>query len=144
MSGPGLVDPTNSDPQALAAQILNSQYANWESEFQPIEEQAMNDLSTNNPNVLPTAISQADAATQGVFSQMKSAYTMQNQALGLNPTGDQQAAMDRIFDVSQAAAMAGSENLARQNVSTQDQLILLGSASNPVSAITNQAAASAA
>jgi hypothetical protein len=120
-----------SDPGSLAATILAAQFSNWQSQFQPVELAAMDELSFNNPNVLPTAVNKARTAAEGSYQGMSGVLERQNRSMGIQATPEQSAASGRLINLSQASAVAGAENTARANVRTQDEQILLGSSPNP-------------
>lgn len=125
-----IVDPTNQDPHALAAKLLNAQFQEWQQTFEPIELQAMQEVSFNNPAVLPAAVQQASQAATGASGAMAGVLQRENRALGVTQTPQQQQTQGRILNLSQAQAQAGAENLARANVRTQDEQLLLGEAPN--------------
>ena len=130
VSSPTLVDPTQMNPQALAAQLLQSQFAEWESTYKPIEQELMNQLSFDNPNVLNTAIGKADTAAQGVSSSMAGILQRTNAARGISPTQQQDTVSNRILNLNTASNIASAENTTRANVRTQDDQILLGATPN--------------
>ena len=115
----------------IAATLLQSEFTSWETQFKPIEQAAMQQLSFNNPSVLPTAIGEAKEAATGESKAMSGILERQNKSRGIQPTEEQEAASKRILDLTQALNVAGAENTARQNVRTQDEQILLGGVPNP-------------
>jgi hypothetical protein len=125
------VDPTSSDPRAIAAQLLAVQFGDWQKTFMPIELAAMNQMSTNNPNILPEAVNKAKATASGQSAAVGGILDRQNAAMGTAPTPQQKAVMSREINLNQAANVAGAENVARSNVRQQDQQLLLGAAPNP-------------
>jgi hypothetical protein len=137
-----LVDPTQTDPNAIASQLLQSQFNQWQSEYAPIELQAMQDISFNNPSVLSTALTQADQIAQGENSTMAGVLQRQNAEAGIQPTAQQQAVQNRTINLQQALNIASGENTARQNVSLEDEELLLGTAPSPslVSGMVNSGA----
>ncbi len=126
-----LVDPTSTEPHTLAAQLLQAQFEEWQRMFKPIELQALGQLSFNNPEVLPTALGKARTAATGASEAMGGILERQNQAMGVKPTQQQTQATNRILNLSRASAIAGAENVARENVATQDMQILLGGTPSP-------------
>jgi hypothetical protein len=129
-TGPLIIDPNQTDPHAIAAQLLKAQFSEWESTFEPIELQAMQELSFINPSVLTNAVNEAGGAAKNTYGAMSGVLNRENRALGVAPTAQQSQASNRILNLSQAQAQAGAENVARENVRTQDEQILLGAAPN--------------
>ena len=125
------VDPSSTSPQDLAAQLLRSEFADWQSFFRPIELKAMENLSFNNPEVLPKAVGEAETAATNQYRTLSGTLQRQNQSKGIAPNQQETATSRRLMDLSQAAATAGAANTARQSVRTQDEQILLGTSPNP-------------
>lgn len=124
------VDPTGGDPQALAAQLLRAQFADWEKSFQPIELNAMKQLSFNNPGVVDEAVNKASSSVVGQFNTMRGALGRGNAALGVAPTTQQKTVSDRILNLNQATSVANAENTVRANIRAQDEQLLLGATPN--------------
>lgn len=126
------VDPSQaSNPQAEAAAILSAEYQEWQNIYQPIELNAMQQVSTNNPAVLTNAVQMAtenaaatNQATQGIAER-------QNQSLGIVPTAGQAAATSRELNIQGSLNTAAAANVARQNQRTLNEQILTGVAVNP-------------
>jgi hypothetical protein len=128
----GLVDPYGSgDANQLAAKIIRSQYEHWESFYKPIELQAINMLSFKNPEVLTTAVDQAEKTATGQADAMEGLLARRTASLGISPTAQQDQVSDRIQNLSRAASIASAQNQARANVREQDDQILLGVSPNP-------------
>lgn len=124
------VDPTGGDPQALAAQLLRAQFAEWEKSFKPVELNAMKQLSFNNPEVVGEAVDKARGAVSGQFGTMRGVLERGNAALGIAPTEQQKTVSDRIMNLNEATSVANAENTARANIRAQDEQILLGATPN--------------
>ncbi len=122
---------TSGNAQNMAANILASEFANWESVFKPVELNLLGQSSLNNPQVLTQAVGQAGNAANQTFDTLAGVERRQLAARGIAPNAQQQQVSDRIRSLSRAAGVAGAENRARANVATQDELIALGSAPNP-------------
>ena len=131
---PGQLSPTG-DASSLAAEVLQGEMQNWESTYKPVELNLLGQSSLNNPNVLPTAINDATATAGAENTAMAGVATQQLASRGITATPGQTTAINRMQNLSGAANIAGAQNQARQNVMTQDELIALGSAPNPVSAM---------
>ena len=112
-----------------------AKWQNWESTYKPVELNLLQQSSLNNPNVLTGAVNDATATATGENTAMSGVATRQLASRGITATPGQRVAIDRMQNLSGAANIAGSQNRARQNVMTQDELIALGSAPNPVSAM---------
>ena len=123
------------DASSMAAEVLQGEMQNWESTYEPVELNLLGQSSLNNPNVLPTAINDATATATSENTAMAGAATRQLASRGITATPGQTTAINRMQNLSGAANIAGAQNQARQNVMTQDELIALGSAPNPVSAM---------
>jgi hypothetical protein len=125
-----IIDPTQNDPNALAAQLLRAQFDEWAKSFKPIELGAMNQISFNNPEVLPRAVEKATSAATGQSDTMRGVLSRSNAAMGISPTAQQAKVSDRILNLDRATSVAGAANKARENVRLQDEQVLLGGAPN--------------
>ena len=112
------------------AQLLGEQFADWQNTFEPIELNAIQQLSFNNPSILPGAIKAADTATSGSYKTLSGTLDQTNKAMGEVQTPQQAQATKRMLNLDQAAATAGGENQARANVRQNDEQILLGGLPN--------------
>ncbi len=130
-AGDVYVDPNSDDPSTTAANILNAQFAEWQSTYQPVEEGLMNQLSFNNPDVLTNALSQADKTASGISSTYQGIIQRMNASKGLQPTAQQQMVSNRLINLSTAQNTATAEDNARSNVRSLDEMILMGTAPNP-------------
>jgi hypothetical protein len=128
--GPNILQPGATASES-ASQILAAEMQQWETTYRPVEMNLLNQSSLNNPNVLPDAVNSATTTTNEAYDAMAGVGKRQMAARGITPTADQAAVSNRLTGLSRAAAVAGAQNNARQMVSTQDQLIALGSAPNP-------------
>ncbi len=122
----GLVDPNQSDPHTLAAQLLQSQFAEWETTFKPIEQSMINMLSFNNPDVLSDAVTKANQTAKDQTNAVSGAIERRSLAMGTPETPDQQKVIKRMLNLGQATNIANAENTARSNVRAQDEQILMG------------------
>jgi len=111
--------------------LLRDQYEDWKKTFMPVELQALQQLSFNNPNVLPDALKEAEETVSGAFNAMQGVAERQNKALGLQPTQQQEATTKRLIDLREAAALAVAKNDARASVRQMDEAILMGTTPNP-------------
>ena len=123
------------DASSMAAAVLQGEMQNWESTYEPVELNLLQQSSLNNPNVLPSAVNDATSTATAENTAMAGVATRQLASRGITATPGQTTAINRMQNLSGAANIAGAENQARQNVMTQDELIALGSAPNPVSAM---------
>lgn len=128
---PGYVDPNNQDPQALAAQLINSQFADWEAMYKPIELEALSQVSINNPKVLTDAVAKANTNATAASDQMTGIGDRQNRALGITPTAYQSQASNRIQSIDKSLNIAGAQNQARAGQKALDEKILFGTAPSP-------------
>lgn len=126
----GLVNPKQTDATGIASQLLRSQFNEYEKSFKPIELATMNQLSFNNPKILPEAVSKATSAATGQAGTMRGVLDRSNAAMGIAPTDQQARVSDRILNLDRSTAVAGAANKARGNVRTQDEMILLGGTPN--------------
>jgi hypothetical protein len=125
-----LINWQTDNADYLNAQLLGEQFADWQSTFEPIELNAIEQLSFNNPSILPGAIKAADTATSGAYKTLGGTLERTNAAMGETQTPQQAQATKRMLNLDQAAATAGAENQARSNVRADDQQILLGGLPN--------------
>jgi hypothetical protein len=123
------------DASDLSAEVLQGEMQNWESTYKPVELNLLGQSSLNNPNVLPNAVSDATGTATAENTAMAGVATRQLASRGITATPGQTTAINRMQNLSGAANIAGAQNQARQNVMTQDEMIALGSAPNPVSAM---------
>lgn len=126
----GLVNPNGRNANVIASQLLRAQFDEWSKSFKPIELNAMNQLSFNNPKILPEAVSKATSAATGQAGTMRGVLDRSNAAMGIAPTNQQARVSDRILNLDRSTAVAGAANKARGNVRTQDEMILLGGTPN--------------
>jgi hypothetical protein len=127
----GMVNPNQSNPSKVGAQLLRAQFNEWVKEFQPIELSAMREISFNNPEVLPRAVEKATSAATGQIDTMRGVLSRSNAAMGVEPTAQQAQVSSRILNLDRATTIADAANRARENVRTQDEQMLLGSVPNP-------------
>lgn len=124
--------PTDGTTAAdMAANLLAQEYANWETQFKPVELNLLGQSSVQDPTVLTRAISEATNTANQAYDAMPGIQQRAMAARGIAPTADQTMVQDRLTGLSRAAAVAGARNQARQNVATQDDLIAWGAAPNP-------------
>lgn len=128
--GTGLIAPEGSASD-MAAQVLAGEFENWRQQFKPLELNLLNQSSLNNPQVLTDAVSKAGTIANQSFDAMGGVRRRRLAAQGVAPTADQQMVTDRISSLSKAAAVAGAENKARQQVEANDEMIALGVSPNP-------------
>lgn len=119
----------------ITTQLLRKQYENWKTQFQPIELEAINMLSYNNPDVLKNAVGIASYQAAESSNSMSGILERTNRALGIQQNEQQAAVSKRLMDLERAKSIAGSANSARAAVREQDEKILLGTASNPISSL---------
>ena len=131
--GGNLVDPDMSSQSAagMAATILRAQFQDWQTTFMPIELNAMQQLSFNNPEVLTKATDKAKETATGAYGAMRGVLDRQNFSQGILPTPQQANVSKRLMDLNKAAATAGAENKAREDVRANDSAVILGTAPNP-------------
>ena len=126
----GLVNP-NGDPNSTEATILQDQMANWEQVYKPVELNLLQQSSLENPNVLTNAIDTASTTAAQTNTAMQGVEQRQLASRGIAATPQQQQVDARLNSLNGAANVAGAQNQARQTVSTNNQLIAMGSAPNP-------------
>lgn len=123
--------PEGGSAEDMSTYLLAAEFLDWESTYQPIELNLLGQSSLNNPEVLTGAIDRATGAVNQAYDTLGGVQDRQMAARGLVATGQQQEVADRLTGLSRAAAVAGAQNRARQQVATQDELIALGTAPNP-------------
>jgi len=126
MNYPYYVNPKDPSIYRVVEQLLRAQFADWQSFFKPIELQAMQQISFENPKVLTEAVQEAETTAAGTFDAMGGIMERQNRSLGVVPTEQQAQTSKRLIDLEKALAVAGAANTARQNVRAQDEQILFG------------------
>ena len=126
----------------LASQLLLEQYNEWATTFKPIEQQLLNQISWNNPSVLPAAVSQAATTAQGEAGAAQGIMSRENRSLGIMPTKEQEATSKRVQNLSGALNVAGAENKARSTQRNLDEKILLGVSSGGVGSLLSGSASS--
>lgn len=122
----GLVNPNDGDANNIAASLVRSQYANWEKNFKPIELQALQQSSLNNPNVLSDAVDEATVRATSLSDNLAGVERRQLSGLGVAPTEQQSAVSSRVRNLNRAGIMASAQNNARSNVAATDEMIALG------------------
>jgi hypothetical protein len=118
------------NPGYVASKLAQAQFEDWATTFKPIELEALQQVSYNNPQVLTQAVQEAGQTATETFSQVPGMAERQNRALGVAPTEQQSKTSKRLMDLNQALAVAGAENTARANIRTQDEQLLLGIGKN--------------
>lgn len=126
---------TSGDASTMAAEVLQGEMQNWENTYKPVELNLLGQSSLNNPNILPTAINQATQTATAENTAMAGVAQQQLSARGIAATPGQTVDINRLQNLSGAANIAGAQNRARSQVMSQDEIIALGSAPNPVSAM---------
>uniref|UniRef100_A0A6M3ID94 Uncharacterized protein n=1 Tax=viral metagenome TaxID=1070528 RepID=A0A6M3ID94_9ZZZZ len=116
---------------SITAGLLRSQFDEWQKTFMPIELNAMNQISFNNPEILTKAVDEARDMATGSFKSLRGTLDRQNASMGITPTEQQKAVSKRLMNLNEASSIAGAENYARGAVRERDQQILLGTAPNP-------------
>jgi hypothetical protein len=112
----------------IAANVLAAQWNEWQNTFQPIELEALQQNSLNNPQVLTDAVNLASTTAEGNAAAMPGMLQRRQAGLGIAPTAQQSAVSNRILNVEGAKQEAGAMNQARSNVATLDEELLLGTA----------------
>ena len=126
----GQIAPTGT-AQGMAAKVLAAEFANWETQYKPVEQNLLMQTSFNNPEILTDAVNQATTNATGAADSMQGVEARQMASQGVVATPQQTAVNSRLNNLSRAQMVAGAQNTARQNVATQDELIAVGSAPNP-------------
>ena len=126
----GLVAPTGS-ASSMAAKILKAEFANWETQYKPVEQNLLSQTSFNNPEILTDAVNQATTNATGAADAMQGVESRAMASQGVVATPQQAAVNSRLNNLSRAQMVAGAQNTARQSVATQDELIATGSSPNP-------------
>ena len=126
----GQIAPTGT-AQGMAAKVLAAEFANWETQYKPVEQNLLMQTSFNNPEILTDAVNQATTNATGAADSMQGVEARQMASQGVVATPQQTAVNSRLNNLSRAQMVAGAQNTARQNVATQDELIAIGSAPNP-------------
>jgi hypothetical protein len=115
----------------MAAKVLAAEFANWETQYKPVEQNLLMQTSFNNPEILTDAVNQATTNATGAADSIQGVEARQMASQGVVATPQQTAVNSRLNNLSRAQMVAGAQNTARQNVATQDELIAIGSAPNP-------------
>lgn len=122
---------SSGDVAFMTGKLLRQQYDDWKKTFMPIELQALQQISFNNPSILPTALDEAEDTVKKSYGAMGGVAERQNKALGLQPTQQQEATTKRLMNLSEATTTASAKNATRSNVRQMDEAILMGSTPNP-------------
>lgn len=119
----------SGDVAFQTGELLRKQFEDWEKTFKPIELQALQSMSMNNPAVLPKALQDTRETVSQSYGAMEGVLKRQNEGLGLNP--EPTATSRRLMNLSEGAAMAGGQNTTRANVRQMDEMLLMGATPNP-------------
>lgn len=122
---------SSGDVAAQTGYLLRSQYEDWKKTFMPIELQQLQQVSFNNPTVLPNALKESEATVRKSFGSMEGVLERQNRGLGLMPTQREGDAAKRMMDLNEASTLASAKNATRSNVRQMDEAILMGATPNP-------------
>lgn len=126
-----LQEPQKYGPGAISAALLAAQFQNWQANFKPIELQAIDQISFNNPEVMTQALGKAQGAVESAYSAMPGILERQNEALGIAPTQQQAATSRRLMDYNKALSTVAASNQARANIRAEDEQLLMGVSPNP-------------
>jgi len=109
-----------------SAQLLRSDYEDWKKNFAPIEQNLMQQISYNNPSVLPNALDKTADTVEKSYDAMGGVLERQAAGLGIDQTPQQEATGKRLLDLNKNKTMASAENNTRANIRKMDESILLG------------------
>ena len=123
---PNMVNPNNGDAHSIAANLIQSQYTNWQQNFQPIELATLQQSSLNNSGVVGEQVNNAIDRANMSAANMEGVGQRQLSRMGVQATDQQQAVSARLLNLSRAGAVAGAENSARANVAKTDEIIATG------------------
>ena len=121
---------TSGDVAYQTGQLLQEQFKDWQTNFQPIELAAMQNVSLANPTVLPNNIQKATGEVDAAYDTMGGVLERQNKSLGIEPTAQQSTSINRMMDIHKAEATAGAKNTERANTRQMDEMLLMGGAPN--------------
>ena len=119
------------NPRLTDAKILAAQFNDWESTYKPVELNLIQQSSMGNAGVLPGAVDTATTSAGQTYDAMAGVEQRQLAARGIVASPEQQAVMTRLTGLSKAQAITAAANTARQQVSSNDEMIAMGSAPNP-------------
>ena len=115
----------------MAAGVLREEFKNWWQQYRPVELNLLNQTSFNNPEILKSAVNQAETNATSAADAMTGIENRQMASQGVVATPGQESVISRLNNLSRAQMVSGAKNTARQQVSRQDELIATGSAPNP-------------
>lgn len=128
MANQNRADAPDNSLAYKSGQLLKSEYEDWKTNFAPIEQDLLQQISWNNPAILPNALDEAREKTEGTYNAMGGILERQNRALGVTETPQQEATNRRLLDLNKAKSIAGAENETRANVRKMDEAILMSTA----------------
>jgi hypothetical protein len=113
-ASPYYVDPNlqNAKPDTAQAALTRAQWQLYKDKFQPTEQSALDYLKDPNA-AIESAATSAGGAVARTYSAEQGMTDRRLTRLGITPTAEQKADLDRNTDLSRSLAMAGAKNTAR-------------------------------
>jgi hypothetical protein len=143
-ASPYYVDPNlqNAKPDTAQAALTRAQWQLYKDKFQPTEQSALDYLKDPNA-AIESAASSAGSAVARTYNAEQGMTDRRLTRLGITPTAEQKADLERNTDLSRALAIAGAKNTARAE--TRDNNIdLLSGALNLGAGLSSAATSGAA
>jgi len=106
------------------AQVTLALYNDWEQNFKPFTMDLLSNLTTENPEIVETSVSEAKNLVGQSFDTAKKNQRTTMSRLGMAPDAQTQASMDRLADLEKTATMAGAANTTRQKLKERDMEIM--------------------
>ena len=128
--GGGGGEDTSGDVAYQTGQLLQEQFKDWQTTFQPIELQALSEVYLNDSTILPNAVQRGKQGVDDAYNTMGGVLQRQNAALGIKETPQQTTATNRMMDISKAESTATAANTARSNTRQMDEMLMMGGAPN--------------
>lgn len=121
---PGQAFRGSQGASTLIGQLSRAQWEDWKARFAPVIQELADEAT--DPNAAQDAAIQAKNAMGTAFDSAETINTQNRQKYGISLTPEQQAAQERISNVSRTAAMASAGNEARISALDRQQSILAG------------------
>jgi hypothetical protein len=110
----------------MGATLTRAQWNDYLARFQPIENALIASTGYMNPSIYTNQVQEGIRKTGTAFD---AATGMKNTALsrmGLAPTAEQQAYLNKVNNIGRSAAVVDAANTIRQRIADRDRAIMMG------------------
>ena len=110
----------------LTANVLGESQKHLEQTYYPLEDELANNLTYNNPALLPDAIVKGTDTVNAAYDTTRSGVLGQFRQYGIDPTERQMAALNRADNLGRTASIVDAANKIRIKMADRDRAIAAG------------------